>query len=89
MTMIDTSLDAWYNEVKPTLNARQQEVYDGMNSFKTPRTAPEIAKFLNLPLRSVAPRITELKKKGRVERQERRTCVITGGSAYTWRVTKQ
>ncbi len=82
--MIDTSLDA-FNEVKKTLAKRQQQVYNAI--FKLPnRTSAEYAKTLLLPLRSVAPRITEMLQDGKIKRGERRTCFVTGGSAYTLRI---
>lgn len=84
MTMISTSLDA-FEQVKKTLAKRQAEVYNCI--YKLPnRTSAEIAKTLLLPLRSVAPRITEMLQSGRIKRGNRRICFVTGGSAYTMRV---
>ena len=84
MISVDTSLEA-FNEVKKTLAKRQAEVYNAIFKFPN-RTAAEYAKLLLLPLRSVAPRITEMLQKGEIKRGDRRTCFVTGGSAYTLRI---
>ncbi len=84
--MIDTSLEAW-SGVKKTLSKRQIEVYNCI--LKLPnRTTAEYAKTLHLPLRSVAPRITEMLQDGRIKRLDRRTCFVTGGSSYTFKVVQ-
>ena len=84
MIPVDTSLEAFI-EVKKTLAKRQAEVYNCI--YKLPnRTSAEIAKTLLLPLRSVAPRITEMLQSGKIKRGNRRICFVTGGSAYTLRV---
>ena len=86
--IVDTTLEAW-QEVKKTLRPRQQFVYEGILYRKVHPTAAELARYLNLPVRSVAPRITELSKKGIIIRHDRRRCAVTGGSAWTWRVARQ
>jgi len=84
MVSIDTSLEA-FNEVKKTLAKRQAEVYNAI--FKLPnRTSAEYAKTLLLPLRSVAPRITEMLHNNLIKRYDRRICFVTGSSAYTYKV---
>jgi len=84
MASVDTSLDAWA-EVKKTLSVRQQQVFNAI--LKVPnRTAAEYAKILLLPLRSVAPRITEMLHARKIMRLDRRICFVTGGSAYTYKV---
>ncbi len=81
---IDTSLEAW-QEVKKDLSVRQKQVYNAI--LKLPnRTAAEYAKTLLLPLRSVAPRITEMLHSNVIKRIDRRICFVTGGSAYTYKV---
>lgn len=81
--MAEPSLDAWA-EIKKTLSERQNQVYKSI--FLHPdRTTPEIAKIMILPVRSVAPRITELLKLGKIIRSDRRNCTVTGGSSYTMR----
>lgn len=78
---IDTSVDA-YIKIKESLPKRQAQVYNAI--LKRPnRTSAEIAKSLLLPLRSVAPRITEMLQDRRIKRGNRRTCFVTGGGAYT------
>jgi len=81
MVGVDTSIEA-FNEVKKTLAKRQQEVYNAIFKFPN-RTSAEYAKLLLLPLRSVAPRITEMLQDGKIKRGDRRICFVTGGSAYT------
>jgi len=82
--MIDTSLDA-YAKVKETLSKRQEEVYDTLVKYPN-RTSAELAKIMCLPLRSVAPRLTEMLQNNKIQRVDRRVCFVTGGNAYTLRV---
>lgn len=82
--MIDTSLEA-FNEVKKNLAKRQEQVYSVIMQYPN-RTSAEYAKILHLPLRSVAPRITEMLHDDKIKRGQRRTCFVTGGSAYTLRI---
>jgi len=82
--MSDASLDA-FSEVKKTLSKRQAEVYNCILKFPN-RTSAEIADNLLLPLRSVAPRITEMLQDRKIKRGDRRICFVTSGSSYTFKV---
>lgn len=82
--MVDTSLDA-YSKVKEDLSARQKVVYDTIRKYPN-HTSAELATILRCHTNSSAPRITELRKLGKVARVERRMCAVTKGNAWTWRV---
>lgn len=81
--MINTSLDAW-EQVKQTLSKRQKVVYDIIQKHPN-HTSAEIGCILRCHTNSSAPRITELKKLGKIFRVERRMCSVTKGNAWTWR----
>lgn len=60
MSMADTSLQAWYGRVLPSLNARQQAVVGAFESIG-PATLAAVAAWLEVEVHTISGRITELK----------------------------
>ena len=60
MSMADTSLQAWYGRVLPSLNARQQAVVGAFASIG-PATLAAVAAWLEVEVHTISGRITELK----------------------------
>lgn len=90
----DTSYMAYHNEVKPTLSERQRMVYNALlEAQKNPRTPnitnSELAAMLNWPINCITPRVYELRNLGKVVEDCKRTCRITGRTAYAWRTVFQ
>lgn len=86
--MADTSLQV-YREIAADLSRREEAVLSALRRCLTPPTAYELfeqmhARHEAVDLNSVRPRLTALLQKRRVRRGERRTCHVTGRSAYTW-----
>lgn len=85
----DTSLEA-FRALVPFLSKREAEVVDGLRDFgRTQPTAYELFQWLRgrgaaFDLNSVRPRLTALSDRGVVTRGPKRTCAITGKTAYTW-----
>lgn len=63
--MAETSLEA-YENIKPELTTRQQEVYKTLLELGT-ATSIKIAERLKKPLHAISGRITELKDLGLIE----------------------
>lgn len=81
----DTSLQAYYNEVKPTLGERQRVVYEALKT-KEDITNTELSLLLDWPINTVVPRVNELRKIGLVEDAGKRICRVTGRSVHSWRL---
>lgn len=79
----DTSLHA-YALATQNLGAKQKQVLDALRFFPDATNA-EIAAHLNWPVNRVTPRTGELKKLGLAFDVERRTCKVTGGTAWAIR----
>jgi DNA-binding MarR family transcriptional regulator len=63
--MRQTSLDAYFNEVKPKLSRTQLLVLEALEEI-APANDKQIAAYLNWPINSVTPRRGELLKKKQV-----------------------
>ena len=74
--MKQTSIQAFYQEIKPTLGQRQEQVFKAIKSLKG-ATNTEIARHLNKPINTITPRTNELVKMKQVYEKERRLCNIT------------
>ena len=85
--MQDTSLDSWYDTIKPKLGKIHTRVYDAIVEYPDHTTA-ELSKILHIVTQTMAGRPGELLKKGLVKRVERRMCAVTGNGAWTWRVAQ-
>ncbi len=80
----DTSFAAYFNEVAPTLGARQiriLEVFERGGEF----TNSEIAAELEWSINRVTPRVFELRRVGILEEAGRRECRITHRTVIVWR----
>lgn len=92
-----TSVNA-YRELQDTLPAREQAVLIGLRRFWARHqrwpTAYEVfsemkADGVAFDLNSVRPRLTSLFQHGRVTREAKRVCRITGKFAYTWSLIRR
>lgn len=63
--MRQTSLDTYFNEVKPNLNNKQQLVLEALEEI-APATNKMLARHLKWEINSVTPRCLELRKKKQV-----------------------
>ena len=88
MTMQNTSIQAYQNDVKPTLGQRQRAVMEALR-YRPEFTNNELAEYLQWPINTVTPRIFELRAKGKVEESCRRADGVTGRKAIAWRIKKE
>lgn len=84
----DTSLEAYYEDVLPNIGDRQRTVFNAIMELKE-ATDAELAVFLGLDNRSVAPRRNELMHMNRVIQVDKRKCKITGKTAKVWSVNNE
>ena len=87
MNIQQTSLFAFYNEVKPTLGHRQKVIYEAFGTREN-FTNSEMSAYLNWPINTVVPRVNELRKVGLVRQSGIRTCKVTGRNVIAWEVGK-
>ena len=83
-----TSLKAYFEEVKPTLGKRQKVVLEAFKC-KENFTNTELADFLQWPINCLTPRVFELREKGLLEEIKRRSCKVTGRTAIAWSLSKK
>lgn len=89
MSVQDTSLNAYHSEVLPTLDQRQQDVYNVLKASPEPLTNTEIAKRLGWSINRVTPRIFEMRADGVVIDAGKRPCSETGRTCYQWLIAKE
>ena len=82
--MKSTSLQAYYNEIKPNLGEKQKLIYEVIKSNPGGITNTELSLKTGRPINTITPRVNELVKLGHVEEYERRKCTITGRLAIAW-----
>ena len=85
MMVQKTSLDAYYNIVKPNLAKSEAPILDILRYLKE-ATNLEIHKFSGIPINIVAGRMNGLVKKKYVIKSLVRTCKISSHQAIAWRV---
>lgn len=85
--MRETSLEAYYKDIVPTLGKRQSAVFKELTKYPN-ATNSELAKSLGWTINTVTPRIFELREQGLVVEDEKRLCKITGRRAIAWRSVK-
>lgn len=68
-----------YQQTKPTISQRQQEIIDQLK-IRQPLTSWELSDILNRPVYQVRPRLTELEKLGKVR---------TGGTKFQERTGRK
>lgn len=83
----DTSLLA-YQEVRETLGERQKLVYEALKYLGEADNL-SIARYLNLPINSVTPRIFELRKKKYVGVAKEGLSPVTGRKVIFWKIVRQ
>ncbi len=54
------SLEAWYDQILPTINERQRNVLEAIKKLGN-ATMRDIALYMNVPMHTISGRITELK----------------------------
>lgn len=84
MNMQQTSLSAYWNDVKPKLGEKQSKVFDAIE-----KTAPvndrQLAEHLGWPINCVTNRRGELVKKLKVVEDRREIDPATGRQAIYWK----
>lgn len=85
MTVQQTSKQAYWNEVQPTLGERHHQVLKALKT-RTDFSNNELAHFLNLPINSITPRVKELREKGLVKMIGTRKCKVSGRTVIVWSV---
>ena len=81
-----TSLEA-FKEIKKDLGQKQQEVYDGFLGNGS-CTNLEVSKLMGIPINCVTPRTNELVKLGRIIKDCKRSCSVSGRLSISWKVRK-
>lgn len=89
MSVQDTSLDAYYGEVKPKLGEKQQRVLNVIRSARRPVCNQEIADWMNQPINTITPRVNELVEKGLVEQAAKEIYPKTNRRVIYWRAVKR
>lgn len=63
--MQQTSLQAYYTDVKPKLNSKQSEVYRAIEEYG-PITNKQLAEVMKRPVNTITPRVLELRSKNSI-----------------------
>src|ERR1051325_11432502 len=90
----ETSAQAYFTEVLPTLTDRHQKVLQVLSTVPD-ATNSELSRMLGWEINRITPRIHELvhpkdnNQKPLVEEVCKRQCWITGRTAIAWRVTRK
>lgn len=86
----ETSKEAYYGEVKPTLTRRHKEV---LSIFKRHDilavTNNELARELGWPINTVTPRVFELREMKILIEAHKRPCTITKRKVIAWRLAPE
>lgn len=80
-----TSRAVYHNEVKPTISAKQREVYVAIQMSKRPVNNLELSKYLGWPINSVTPRVNELVQLGKVTEAFRAVDPTTNRRSIYWK----
>lgn len=89
MTVRDTSLDVYYNEVQPGLGEKQQIVLNALKHGRRPVCNQEISDHLGQPINTIIPRMNELVKAGLVEMAFKGIYPKTNRRVIYWRLTNE
>lgn len=81
----DTSIQA-YRSILPNIGEKQQLIYDTIRNMISPPTDAEMAKYLDVDTRVVAPRRNELMHLGSIIEVGKRKCTVTHKTAKIWKV---
>ncbi len=88
MTVRDTSLETYYNDIEPKLGDKQRTVYLAIQMSNRPVNNDEIATYLGQPINTVTPRVNELVKLGKVELAAKDIHPKTNRRVCYWRPVK-
>lgn len=85
----ETSIEVYREVIVPTKETRQRRVLLALANCAEPPTAYELFQQMCAchqasDLNDVRPRLTELRAMQKVTRGDKRTCRVTGHTAYTW-----
>jgi len=83
----ETSLDVYFDEVLPTLGARQKQVLNVF--FENPGrdfSNMELAEYLNWSINRVTPRTYELRGRRILTESRKRKCGVTGRRVWAWKI---
>jgi hypothetical protein len=88
----ETSIAVYRDVVIPTKETRQRRVLIALANCSEPPTSYELLKQMQAAgtasdLNDVRPRLTELREMGKVIRGDKRTCKVTGHTAFVWSLT--
>lgn len=83
MTVQPTSAQAYYDTRGWTTTLRERVLE---RIFFAPSTIRELAVHFKVAPNVISPRIDELRKEGRIECVEKRTCKVRNARAMEWRV---
>lgn len=84
----DTSILAFFGEVKPTLSQRQEQVLAVFfeNPDQKDFSNMELAGKLEWSINRVTPRTHELVKLGVLKESRKRSCKVTGRRVWAWKI---
>jgi len=90
MSIQETSKQAYFSEVLPTLSDRHQKVLEVLSTVSD-ATNNELSKMLAWEINRVTPRVNEMVnlEKPLVEQSQKRDCKITGRTAIALKVKGQ
>lgn len=84
----DTSLRAFYGEIKQDLGQRHQQVLWAFTQRENFSNC-ELAHFLGWEINRVTPRVKELRDIGKLREAGKRTCKVTGRYVLVWELTTE
>lgn len=83
----ETSEEAYRDEIKPTLDLRQEIVLKLFRKMHpTDITNSEIARLLSWQINTVTPRVFELRQQGEINLSRKRKCKVTGRNVMAWKL---
>jgi hypothetical protein len=87
----ETSIEVYREVIVPTKETRQRRVLLALANCAEPPTSYELLKQMQAchqasDLNDVRPRCSELWRAGRIVRDAKRRCKVTGHLVYTWRL---
>ena len=82
-----TSLLAYHGEVSQKIGKKQKIVMEIFEEYAPANlTNSEVANLLHWPINTVTPRVYELRRKGKIAKDEHRRCGVTGRTVIAWRI---
>lgn len=81
-----TSLFSYHGEVQQKLGDKQASVMEVFENAGRNITNSELAFLLGWTINTVTPRVYELRKMGKLEKDEYRKCGMTGRNVIAWKL---